>query len=589
MLSPESHSRKRSRLEDQLSDILYIDCNTPENMICTTAIIHPHPETNPNKSIESGPKNKSPRNSDNKVNRNSLNLEANFKSVKLPKSLTEFDLKQTLQVENCSEVSSTNLTPQTPKYNRLIGEQSDSSGMSESTPEYSLTESPTEISYKTLNRNSGESQGKGEYENVGSPSYENVLTTISITYSPTKNPTTENIYEDVGISSELKATVPTSVADLPLREASQPTEIIYKTKVTNIDELLAQQKLGSPVRPTSLALTEEPINSFASPVRPISLSFQANNYVESPAYENVVEKRKSCETEECIDEDTIYQQVKYFRRSIHEINKLLDKPLSSDDDEVTEPVPENIEYEEQCKVSEMIGASETDTETNVESDRFDSLEIYNERSPTESVREIVHKFEPPSGRDSLPPCLRARYAKLTRNNSKTRSLDENEFIREFCSQNISRRKSCDEHINQVSSERQPKILNQPKLLPEIGKKSPDYHSLHSLTKKSNILKETNFNSLNNIDAKSNHSCSTGDVVPKENITNLSTSSIPSSIVNESAATQLNRERIEKYKEERRNFLREKYRSESFRAEKDQILTRLKQKIKPKINEGKLFF
>jgi hypothetical protein len=38
-----------------------------------------------------------------------------------------------------------------------------------------------------------------------------------------------------------------------------------------------------------------------------------------------------------------------------------------------------------------------------------------------------------------------------------------------------------------------------------------------------------------------------------------------------------RERIERYKEERRLFLREKYRSESFRGERDDILQRLKQK------------
>lgn len=38
-----------------------------------------------------------------------------------------------------------------------------------------------------------------------------------------------------------------------------------------------------------------------------------------------------------------------------------------------------------------------------------------------------------------------------------------------------------------------------------------------------------------------------------------------------------RERIERYKEERRLFLREKYRSESFRGERDEILQRLKQK------------
>ncbi|KAF2346682.1 hypothetical protein FHG87_022562 [Trinorchestia longiramus] len=47
------------------------------------------------------------------------------------------------------------------------------------------------------------------------------------------------------------------------------------------------------------------------------------------------------------------------------------------------------------------------------------------------------------------------------------------------------------------------------------------------------------------------------------------------IVQEDETTK--RERIEKYKEERRMFLREKFKSESFRGEKDEMLLRLKQK------------
>ncbi|KAF2902412.1 hypothetical protein ILUMI_03771, partial [Ignelater luminosus] len=47
VISPDSTSRKRTRLEDQLSDIQYIDCSTPDNncVISTTAVIHSAPET----------------------------------------------------------------------------------------------------------------------------------------------------------------------------------------------------------------------------------------------------------------------------------------------------------------------------------------------------------------------------------------------------------------------------------------------------------------------------------------------------------------------------------------------------------------
>lgn len=67
-------SRKRSRLEDQLSDIQYIDCNTPENpcVISTTALVHSEDRPSSAERVFIGyeafdgyqPKNKSPRNSD---------------------------------------------------------------------------------------------------------------------------------------------------------------------------------------------------------------------------------------------------------------------------------------------------------------------------------------------------------------------------------------------------------------------------------------------------------------------------------------------------------------------------------------------
>lgn len=70
IMSPESQSRKRTRLEDQLSDIRYIDCCTPDNVVSTTtAVIHDVPESpiinrEEERAFDSyRPKNKSPRNS----------------------------------------------------------------------------------------------------------------------------------------------------------------------------------------------------------------------------------------------------------------------------------------------------------------------------------------------------------------------------------------------------------------------------------------------------------------------------------------------------------------------------------------------
>lgn len=46
-----------------------------------------------------------------------------------------------------------------------------------------------------------------------------------------------------------------------------------------------------------------------------------------------------------------------------------------------------------------------------------------------------------------------------------------------------------------------------------------------------------------------------------------------SVVTPVPEQKLNRERIEKYKEERRKFLHDKYRSESFKEDKDALISR----------------
>ncbi|KAK9884337.1 hypothetical protein WA026_005287 [Henosepilachna vigintioctopunctata] len=214
VLSPDLMSRKRTRLEDQLSDIQYIDCNTPDNIVSTIAIIHSEDNVTPlNDSYQ--PKNKSPRNSNHLNKRQSLNLDINVTQPVIIKSLTENDIGKNILVGAAS------VTPQSPIYQPL-GESTTSES------------SPTEITYK----NSDRSQNKKDYATSTksitptTPTYENVLTTISITYkspprsvacSPLKTKMNEfdSIYEDVTIIPE-KAVVPTSTASLPIQQASQP-------------------------------------------------------------------------------------------------------------------------------------------------------------------------------------------------------------------------------------------------------------------------------------------------------------------------------------------------------------------------------
>lgn len=259
VLSPESLSRKRTRLEDQLSDIQYIDCSTPDNIVSTTAVIHTLPDSPVmqekqlfNESYQ--PKNKSPRNSDILDKRQSLNLETTSKTI-IPKSFTEMDINRKYLGPNSIL---TTPTPGSPGYKQL-GESS-----ANTTPGFSPTydSSPTESTFQSKNT------FKESFKKSSTPNYENVLTTISITYkspprsaatSPVKSPITNlnSVYENVILSPE-KVIVPTSTASLPVQEASQPS-------LSDNSEFLS---IHSDERPKSLSAIEELNSSKVSTIKP---------------------------------------------------------------------------------------------------------------------------------------------------------------------------------------------------------------------------------------------------------------------------------------------------------------------------------
>lgn len=477
MLSPESMSRKRTRLEDQLSDIQYIDCNTPENAyatISTTAVIHTLPE--PQKTSDSyQPKNKSPRNSasESENKRQSLNLEGVKSVASLPKSMTDTKLL----VLN---------TPQSPIYQPL-GDGSSTT----TTPDFSP---------------------KNVYENVvvapKSPTYENILTTISITYkaparsSQVDNSGGEEIYEDVNPE---KAVVPTADATLPVQEASQPIENNLRPKsLSALEDAQREVELvcnKSAISLMSLTPHEETLSEVVRSGECLALetpSLTLSPDVSDLEINSLNEKRKSCDSSEEIVDTSVYQQVKYFRRSVHEINELLELEKSS-----PPPPPDSLEN----------------------GDKIESPDSLEEQKPPCGVKELKNVFEKVYDRESLPPCLRARNIKTQ---IKTRSLDEDEFKKECTLENsLQRRKSMDETI---TTNAEPKQLNQPKQLPIVDDdgKLATLHSTHATV-------------------------------------------IPPNLITE----QLRRDRIEKYKEARRKFLQDKYRSESFKEDKDVLLSRLK--------------
>ncbi|XP_050315828.1 GTPase-activating protein CdGAPr isoform X2 [Anthonomus grandis grandis] len=764
VLSPEAMSRKRTRLEDQLSDIQYIDCNTPENVVNTTAVVHaipPSPE-------DGGPKNKSPRNSDIlDTKRQSLNLESTSATNRIhpiTKSFTDLDLNRQFLVG-----ALTTPTPTSPSYKQL-GESS-----ANTTPGYS----PSELSF--TRKNSGEAPP----QKLHSPNYENILTTISITYkspprsvsvSPMKSP----VYENVILNPE-KVDIPTSTASLPIQEASQPD--LCDDQIDLNSYLTVQKSSSSNDRPKSLSALEEysstdstlkanssgaicntseqlsltmsltdqrtvssnqssesnipftasyssapPYNymenserlshtdlslsevvqsstenltsrtSVSTPLSPSknspnvsptttdSRNFSNENLplnkdqelwsVPRPNSLNLIDfspqqeapnspsrslsqndKRKSDETES-YDENAIYQQVKYFRRSIHEVNALLELELAKKSSETKLTAMENLKSEEEEQHFDSLEHSSSHAYENVElknarhdsttscgvSESFSKSEDAEELKPDEEEEERVHvkdlksRFEegvkpkehanqpksnsskdssatsnsisslktssdsskspqPKIGSDSakssspilnpekpvspsilkarrdepkedgdsdskkaiedsttnsvsstnsmnklkvfyekdgLPPCLRARNLKYQ---FKTRSLDEEEFEKECgLAKGGQRRQSFDENIGYKTNSL-PKTLNQPKSLPTVDDSQLESLHLSHSSEKINLTSNSN--------------------------------------LSEEEKEQQKRERIEKYKEERRRVLSERYRSESFKEDKDVLLSRLK--------------
>ncbi|CAG9814899.1 unnamed protein product [Phaedon cochleariae] len=709
VLSPESQSRKRTRLEDQLSDIQYIDCNTPDNVVSTTAVIHPFPESPVQKNSELfesyQPKNKSPRNSDNLDKRQSLNLEASAKPA-IPKSLTELDINQKYLGANSLL---TTPTPGSPGYKQL----------GESSTNTTTTPSPTETRLEKID------------SKQDSPNYENVLMTISITYrsptqsnatSPVKTPVT-NIYENVILNPE-KVSIPTSTASLPIQEASQPTlspgedrhqsqsgerpkslsalEDLASSKDSTIKANMSsgaicnsEQSLGSlndqktfssnqssnsniqytpsvssapyhyienseRLTPTDLSLSEvvegstddlaTSQTSLSFPASPSKNSDSPNvsptqvydcfscdaltetrNTSEGLSLENLTtdgeswhgdgvnspvdgrlmnnDKRKSEETE-CLTDAAVYQQVKYFRRSIHEVNAMLELENgvatlhdgNGDGENVYEDVMvrgDDEEVNHDCDQEAIETIQEAQTKNVTIEDNYDSLEIENphiyenieddnvvvttiyenvdiDRDKTEcttspavdinrvdgtdpstgpnsqtltvteeaspSPAEAENSLSSANGnctnnnnglrlkkfyeKDSLPPCLRARNQK---HRLKTRSLDEEEFEKEFGS--LDRTRTSFEESIGYKTNSLPKTLNPPKVVPRDDGQLRSIHLAHSAENiKGNLSEEEE---------------------------------------------QKKRERIEKYKEERRKILQDKYRSESFKENKEVLLTRLR--------------
>ncbi|XP_026322663.1 GTPase-activating protein CdGAPr [Hyposmocoma kahamanoa] len=343
----------------------------------------------------------------------------------------------------------------------------------------------------------------------GSPLKSPLKSTISITFrSPTKNkndltPTNDrdSIYEDVNLDNNLSIVEDASIPDI---DASLPTPACQ------------------PEIEQDLIILETPTDSTA-------------------------------------DDKEVYNQVKFFKKSIDEVNAMiLETPEKERHYENIEFGKEfdsiNVDTLKICDKHEL-------TNDNVEHIEKDNGNII--KSKNLNVRELAIRFESPTEQkgpfvfekfkaEIKYPSLERKSDmvkqetrqtspkgnnKLSKNSLNARSLDENAFIKEFGPERtyVDRRKSLE-----VRDGKKKIDLNL-----NLEEQKPKFESITPTT-------ENKISLIQRFDVKPD----------------LKT------LIGFEAEKKLSRERIEKYKEERRNFLREKYSSQSFRSNPEQ-LTRIK--------------
>ncbi|KAL0858912.1 hypothetical protein ABMA27_011340, partial [Loxostege sticticalis] len=387
----------------------------------------------------------------------------------------------------------------------------------------------------------------------GSPLKSPLKSTISITFrSPTKSPTKtpdyepidnietptndrDSVYEDIDLDKNLsiveEASVPDTDASLPTQQACQP-------------------------------------------------DFKDLIILETPTEQNDVD---------------VYSQVKFFKKSIEEVNALIfESPEKEPEDNLLLfDFPEEKRHYENVSFSENIDKEyeninvdtlqicDKNQEANIDNEAKDEgFEKDNGniiKVSNLNVRELANRFESPTEQKGpftfekfkaeikypslerkdedkievrkkdmavkLPPPVSPKTYKLNKNSCNARSLDENAFVKEFGSEKsyVDRRKSLEVKDTKKSPKFLPDLnLNMEENDAKIEPVTPTTENKISLVQRFNEKRPTDLKNLINFDSDK----------------------------------KLSRERIEKYKEERRNFLREKYSSQSFRSSPEQ-LTRIK--------------
>ncbi|KAJ6647403.1 GTPase-activating protein CdGAPr, partial [Pseudolycoriella hygida] len=532
-------------------------------------------------------------------------------------------------------------TPNTPNYTHTSGNTSQSM-------------TPSEFGYQHLNRQSGavslENSPKSSdinlYENLerSFSSYDGttrlniasamtpakssspIRSTINITYnlkSPLKSATHENVF----FSSNVERNKPKTVSGdyevinvvsnvqekptKPLLETSFDENMVYeqvkffKGAVNEVNSMLdngnshliAEEKTVEPEADLLLFSMDEEVNDDTQQVVPdidVSAGDLATTKSESEVNSNIMtafdSKRKFVENDdvpmyddhdvdiqdslELSSDFSLYENVEY-RKPLSVYENVTLKPLTKSVESKDENVPEKVNKQPVNFIVKQLA------------NKFETSPV--DSAPFDFTKPLVKKLD--TNRNS--PCfVQAKSNKQLHKTAKiTRSLDENAFEREFGSVNkldgitkstqqipqidgingVSRRMSL-EYIR-------PKTLNPPKRLPdledndteicksegkntlklEVGKASDDPKV--ELPQYDVKITPTTENPISLIQHNVNMDTPAEGGANKVNDDDKNQTSLPKVLGN----FKLDRERIEKIKEERRHQLSEKFRSESFRG------------------------
>lgn len=299
-----------------------------------------------------------------------------------------------------------------------------------------------------------------------------------------------------------------------------------------------------------------------------------------------------------------------------------DKENTGDNENLASPTDEKSKLgRSSTNVRQLAHKFESPTENKgpFSFDRSSKTNLLEKLSTLERKKELNHPFDRSKaaslceGRNKsvtgkIVPCIRARNNRLAKYSTNTRSLDENAFVKEFGRAVLNRDHTSEREIAEqvftVSERRKsleagnPKSLNQPKKILSSGEQCPtscsnrDSLSLN-LTNYSNersleeeeIGEEQFVRRLVSITPTTENKISLvqARLSPKKNqrlrSNNSSLSDSQKDLCDALSADipsektdKMSRERIEKYKEERRLFLREKYSPHSFRGIGDLQMT-----------------